>query len=218
MVEGGDLAAGQCGGGGSRGDGLRQTPFGRFPGDLGEQVPGEGGVTGADGRSGHDARGRCGEDPVGTDQDRARAAQRQQHGLDPAGPEPFGRGHRQVEVALVGVRVAADGLGELLGVRLEQVEPLPGLQERGERDAGRVDRDPDRVAVTGTDGSDQDGEGVVGQPRRQRPGDDDPAGARAGRGGVGRVRDEGGQVVEASGERGAGLVELRRGAGRAPSR
>ncbi|OEI69049.1 hypothetical protein Cus16_1544 [Curtobacterium sp. ER1/6] len=120
----------------------------------------------------------------------------------------------RVRVLLVHVGVATDDLGELLGVRLHQVDPLPGLQQRGERDARRVDRDADVVAVPPADRADEHGEGVVGQPGRERTGEDDPAGGRSGRRRARGVGDERGEVVEPSGQRGAGLVELRRRAGR----
>ena len=94
----------------------------------------------------------------------AGAAEGQEHRADVLVAESLGGLGCGFDVAFELVGVAADDLGELLGVRLHQVDPLAGLQQRGERDAGGVDRDPDVVAVALPDGRTRTASASSGSP------------------------------------------------------
>ena len=214
-LDGGDVhlgRGGKCGSGHRRrgravGDRGPEALGRRGAGQVGEQVAGQAAVTGADGAADGDG-GRPGRPDVavGGRQQRAVAAQGEQH----LGDAPVvqrahgGQGHRRVAEDLV---LGHPGqLGELLGVRLEQVRRRVGAggQQREQRRLRGVDGDA-RAGVAQR--GDERGVPVHRGAGGQRAGERHPAGA----GGV-PVEGVGQRGAGGVVQRGAGLVELGRGA------
>ena len=109
--------------------------------------------------------GRPVHDPGRGDQDRAVAAEAGQHGLRAAGPQLLGG----VDHVADGGDGAADGVGQLVGVRLDQIGP--GRQRRDEGRPRGVDHDTGARAVAGLD---EPGVELVGETAGQAAAARDP--------------------------------------------
>ena len=137
------------GGGAAVGDGAREPPGGRRRREVGEQVAGQRRSPAPTVLRSAIGGGVARQAPLVGDEHRTRGAERRQHGADrrarraclAAWAAASGRPRRRPPRAR---SVGAGQLGELLGVRLEQIGARPGRTggEREQRGAGGVDRDP----------------------------------------------------------------------------